>query len=350
MPITDQTLTTQYYQALLNKDANYIGIFFAAIKTTGIFCLPTCRARKPKYQNVLFYTTIKETLNAGFRPCKICQPTQNAYQMPAMVKNAIQLIQQHPKQKITDWQLKQHHIQPEKVRRYFKQHYGITFQAYHRMLRINTAYQELKQGNTITDTAFQSGYNSLSGFNYTYQKMTGKTPMQQLNLITMQRLTTPIGPMFVAASEQGICLLEFVDRPMFETELKDLQQKLKARVIIGENHYTQQTEQQLQEYFAGKRTEFTLPLHTPGTDFQQSVWQQLQTIPYGHTRSYKQQAIAINKPSAVRAVANANGANRLSIIIPCHRVIGSNGELTGYGGGLPRKKWLLDHEQKHLTK
>lgn len=266
-----------------------------------------------------------------------------------MVKNALQLIQQRPKQKITDWQLKQQNIQPETLRRWFKQHYGITFQAYHRMLRINTAYQELKQGHTITHTAFDNDYNSLSGFNYTYQKITGKTPMQQPNLITMQRLTTPLGPMFVAASEQGICLLEFVDRPMLETELKDLQQKLKARIIIGENNYTQQAQQQLQEYFTGHRTEFTLPLDAPGTDFQQTVWQQLQTIPYGHTRSYQQQATAIHKPSAVRAVANANGANRISIIIPCHRVIGSNGKLTGYGGGLPRKQWLLEHEQKYLT-
>jgi len=114
--------------------------------------------------------------------------------------------------------------------------------------------------------------------------------------------------------------------------------------LQGANEHFHLLKQQIDEYFEGKRTVFTVPLFTPGTDFQQSVWEVLQTIPYGSTRSYKQQAIAINKPEAVRAVANANGLNRISIIIPCHRVIGSDGNLTGYGGGLWRKKWLLEFE------
>ena len=152
--------------------------------------------------------------------------------------------------------------------------------------------------------------------------------------------------MFACAVEQGICLLEFTDRRMLETELKTLAKKLNAVIIQGANEHFDLLKQELEEYFEGKRKEFTVQLFTLGTDFQQSVWKKLQAIKYGDTRSYKQQAVSIGKPNAVRAVANANGMNRIAIIIPCHRVIGDDGNLTGYGGGLWRKKWLLDHEKR----
>ncbi len=135
---------------------------------------------------------------------------------------------------------------------------------------------------------------------------------------------------------------------MLETELKTLAKKLNASIIQGAHKHFDILKQELDEYFEGKRKEFTVPLFTPGTEFQQLVWKVLQTIPYGSTLSYKKQSIAVNKPNAVRAVANANGMNRISIIIPCHRVIGSDGNLTGYGGGLWRKKWLLDFEKRNL--
>jgi AraC family transcriptional regulator of adaptative response/methylated-DNA-[protein]-cysteine methyltransferase len=134
---------------------------------------------------------------------------------------------------------------------------------------------------------------------------------------------------------------------MLETEFKQLTKLFNATIIQGSNKHFDTLHQQLNEYFDGIRKEFSIPLITPGTEFQQAVWKELQTIPYGKTRSYKQQSIAIKKPEAVRAVASANGMNRIAIIIPCHRVIGSDGSLTGYGGGMWRKQWLLDHEQQH---
>jgi AraC family transcriptional regulator of adaptative response/methylated-DNA-[protein]-cysteine methyltransferase len=153
--------------------------------------------------------------------------------------------------------------------------------------------------------------------------------------------------MFAGATEQGICLLEFTDRRMLETELKSLAKLLNANILQGSNKHLELLKQQLDEYFEGKRKDFTVPLFTPGTEFQQSVWKILQTIPYATTRSYKKQAELLQRPKAVRAVANANGMNRISIIIPCHRVIGEDGSLTGYGGGLWRKKWLLDLEKQN---
>ncbi|MBU2705309.1 methylated-DNA--[protein]-cysteine S-methyltransferase [Zooshikella marina] len=350
MQVTDPETVATYYQALIDRNPRFVGIFFVGVKTTSICCIATCRARKPKRENVVFYTTFKEALDAGYRPCKVCKPTENANEAPSQVKQAISLVRNNPKRKVTDWQLKQHQISPEGVRRWFKKHYGMTFHTFQRMYRINNALEELKSGKTATTTAYEAGYNSLSGFGYTYKKIIGQSPKNnntmQNNVIVINRFTTPLGPMFVCATEQGVCLLEFVDRRMLETEFKDLQRLKKATIIAGENGYTQQAQREINEYFSGKRQTFDVKLDTPGTAFQQSVWQCLQTIPYGQTASYQQQAEKLNKPKAVRAVASANGHNRIAIIIPCHRVIGKDGKLVGYAGGLERKQWLLEHEQK----
>ncbi len=316
-------------------------------KTTSIFCIATCRARKPKFENVEFYSSFKEALAAGFRPCKICKPTENANQAPTEVVQAIEMVRNSPKQKITDYQLKQAGIGPELVRRWFNKHYGMTFQSYSRMLRINNAVIELKSGKGATDTAFDSGYESLSGFGYTYKKLVGKSPKQATNVIVIDRFTTPLGPMFVCANNEGVCLLEFVERRMLETEFRDLQRLLDAQIMAGENQHTKQAKEQIAQYFAGERQAFSVPLITPGTEFQQQVWQGLNLIAYGETASYAQQAQRIDNPKAVRAVARANGANRIAIIVPCHRVIGKDGSLTGYAGGLERKRWLLEHERAH---
>jgi AraC family transcriptional regulator of adaptative response/methylated-DNA-[protein]-cysteine methyltransferase len=146
--------------------------------------------------------------------------------------------------------------------------------------------------------------------------------------------------------EQGVCLLEFTDRPMLETQLRRLHRRLNATSLPGDSPFFAQLDQQLRAYFLGQRTEFDIPLVTPGTDFQQQVWSALRKIPFGITRSYAELAQGIGQPTAVRAVARANGDNRIAILIPCHRVIGADGKLTGYGGGLWRKQRLLDVERR----
>lgn len=348
MRVTDENTIDKYYSALIERDQGYVGIFYVGVKTTSIFCIATCRARKPKKENVEFFTTFKDALDNGYRPCKVCKPTENANEAPDFVQTAIDLVKANPKSKVTDQQLREIDISPETVRRWFNKHYGMTFQAYQRMYRINVAYQELKGGKKTTDTAFDAGYESLSGFGYTFKKLIGKSPKSAQNIILIDRLTTPIGPMFICATENGICLLEFVDRRMLETEFRDLQKRLNANIIAGENEHIIQAKKELAEYFEGSRKVFEVALETPGTDFQNAVWKCLHNIEYGKTISYQQQAQNISNPKAVRAVATANGCNRIAIIIPCHRVIGKNGKLTGYGGGLERKKWLLQHEYKHL--
>ena len=163
-------------------------------------------------------------------------------------------------------------------------------------------------------------------------------------------IDTPLGVMIAGSVEEGICMFEFNDRNTLESELNKLKKYLKQEISEGENDHIKNLRVQINEYFAGARKFFDIPLVTPGTEFQKKVWNELLNIPYGTTISYQQQAEALKNPLSVRAVANANGMNRISIIIPCHRVIGSNGSLTGYGGGLHRKKWLLDHEKNYSDK
>jgi AraC family transcriptional regulator, regulatory protein of adaptative response / methylated-DNA-[protein]-cysteine methyltransferase len=166
-------------------------------------------------------------------------------------------------------------------------------------------------------------------------------------MIKTTKIETPLGEMIAGATDEGVCLLEFHDRKILPKEYKDLKKLLDTTLEEGENKHLKSLRKQLKEYFEGKRKEFNIPLVIPGSEFQQAVWKELQNIQYGATRSYQEQAGALGSPESVRAVANANGLNRIAIVIPCHRVIGSDGSLTGYGGGLARKKWLIDHEKKY---
>jgi AraC family transcriptional regulator, regulatory protein of adaptative response / methylated-DNA-[protein]-cysteine methyltransferase len=337
------------YTALLEKDTTYEGIFFVGVKTTGIFCRPTCPARKPKKQNVEFYASTHEAILDGYRPCKKCHPLGQQGEYPAWLKPLMDEIEARPELKLKDNDLRDRGIDPARVRRWFKKHHGMTFQAYLRTLRISDAFGRIKYGEKVVDTAFESGYESLSGFTDSFKKATGFSPIKSSdkNIVVTTRILTPLGPMLAGACEDGICLLEFIDRRMLETQIQRLKKTLKAEFIPGSNPHFETLNQQIEEYFDGTRQEFSVPLVTAGTEFQERVWQVLQEIPYGATRAYKEQAQRIGNPKAVRAVARANGDNRIAIIIPCHRVIGSDGSLTGYGGGLWRKQYLLDLEESH---
>lgn len=337
------------YNALLRKDSEFEGQFFAAIKTTGIFCRPSCTARKPKLENVEFYFTVREALANGYRPCKVCKPLIMRGEIPQEIKKLFNELENDPSLKITDYGLVKRGIEPSKVRRWFLKNHNMTFQAYQRLFRINNAFNKIKNGEKVINAAYDNGYDSLSGFGHSFRKATEVNPAMSFtkNLLTYERFSTPIGPMMAIASGKGVCLLEFTDRRKLETELKQIRNHYKSNILPGKNKIIDELKFQLEEYFAGKRKKFSIPVEAPGSEFQKNVWKILMTIPYGETRSYKKQAELLGNPKAVRAVANANGANRISIIIPCHRVIGEDGKLTGYGGGLWRKNWLLNLEGKN---
>ena len=337
------------YQALLNKDSAFEGIFVVAVKTTGIFCRPTCHARKPKLENVEFFASAKEALDYGYRPCKLCKPMKKYGETPDWLEPLLQEIQHNPGIKMRDYELRERGIDPARIRRWFKKHHGMTFQAYLRALRINQAFGTIKHGETVSASAFDSGYESLSGFSKSFTETMGFAPGKSKtnHVITITRILTPLGPMMAGATEEGICLLEFTDRRMLETQIKRLKKHLGRELVPGKNKYFEPLSREINEYFEGKRKRFSVPLVVPGTDFQKQVWEELQTIPYGKTRSYEAQAQAIGNPKAIRAVARANGDNRIAIIIPCHRVIGKDGSMTGYGGKIWRKEYLLELERNN---
>lgn len=332
-------------KAFYERDLSYAGLFFVAVRTTGIFCRIGCPARAPKPENISFYETVKDALDAGYRACKICNPLMSVGDPPIAYRELLEILHRDPGRRIRDSELKRQGIAPEALRRWFKKTHGITFQAYQRYMKISKAVQDLKTGARVTDVAFES-YGSLSGFQESFKQTVGVSPKAAAgkSVILITRIATPLGLMMAGAIDEKLCLLEFCDRRMLASELDDLQTIHHSVLLTGHCSLFDEVKDQLDEYFSGIRKEFAVPLSIVGTPFQQLVWKALLTIPYGTTRSYLEQARIIQKPEAVRAVGRANGMNRIAIIIPCHRVIGEDGNLTGYGGGLERKQWLLSHE------
>lgn len=346
MKLTDEIM----FQASLNKNADFEGVYWMAVKTTGIFCRPTCTARKPKPENVEFFSTTKDALESGYRPCKICKPLENLNTTPAEIDELLKEISKKPDQKIKDADLVKKNLNPARIRRWFLKNHGVSFHEFQRQLLLNEAYKKIQDGESIIETAYNAGFESLSGFNDGFKKIFGNSPKNANNqdVINIKRLETPIGIMFAAATKEGICMLEFGDRKNLEDTLQLLSTSLNASIIIGENQHLEQLEKELKQYFEGYLQKFTVPLSPVGTEFQKSVWKILEKIPYGEIWSYKKQAEVLGDVKKVRAVANANGLNKISIVIPCHRVIGSNGKLTGYGGGVWRKQKLLELEKAFL--
>lgn len=343
MNLTDEIM----YQASLDKNPEFLGVFWMAVKTTGIFCLPTCTARKPKIENVEFFQSSKEALDKGFRPCKICKPLENSDSTPTEIQNLLKEISENPDLKLKDSDLVERNINPTRIRRWFLKNHGMTFHAFQNQLNLNKAFKKIQEGENIMETAYDSGFESLSGFNESFKKIFGNSPKNSKtqNIVDLKRIETPLGIMYAAATKDGICMLEFADRKSLETEFLDLAKTFNAKITIGENEHFNLLERELKLYFEGNLKKFLVPLSPVGTEFQKSVWEILRKIPFGEIWTYKKQAETLGDVKKVRAVANANGLNKISIIIPCHRVIGSNGTLTGYGGGIWRKQKLLEIEQ-----
>lgn len=341
----------EMYRAFLERDTRYDGIFFTAVRTTGIFCLPSCSAKKPRRENLEFYATAKDALAMGYRPCKRCRPMERPGRTPEPIRRLLAELERDPTRRYRDDDLRARGLDPAAVRRWFKRHHGMTFQAYQRALRLGCALGKLARGEPVTRTAFDSGYDSLSGFQEALRRITGRSPARSrdVTVVHLTRVTTPIGPMLLGATDRGVCLLEFTDRRMLETQLRRVARHLDCVFVPGANEHARRLEAELEAYFAGALRTFETPLDMFGTPFQRRVWGALLQIPYGETRSYADQARAIGEPNAVRAVARANGDNRIAIVIPCHRVIGSDGKLTGYGGGLWRKRYLLELERARTT-
>jgi AraC family transcriptional regulator of adaptative response/methylated-DNA-[protein]-cysteine methyltransferase len=344
--------TDEMYRALVERDASFEGLFFACVRTTGIFCRPTCHARKPKPENVEYAATIQEALHRGYRPCLLCEPMSAGAGAPNWLAPLLADMTSHRDQRVRDEDLRQRGLDPVQVRRTFKRQFGLTFQEYQRALRLGSAMKALHNGAPTIEVGLDAGFESDSGFREAFARVFGETPgrSRDKELLFATWIETPLGPMLAIASDRGLELLEFVDRRALETELRELRSEWDVAIVPGEHAVLSAAKAQMGDYFAGRRQTFDLPLNQRGSTFQLKAWHALCEIPYGETRSYADMARRVESPQAVRAIGRVNGQNRIAIVVPCHRVIRSDGSLCGYGGGRWRKQWLLDHEARGVRR
>ncbi|OGO94874.1 MAG: cysteine methyltransferase [Coxiella sp. RIFCSPHIGHO2_12_FULL_42_15] len=337
----------KYYRALISKNPKYEGIFYVGVKTTGVFCRPTCPARKPKFSHCEFFKTAKDALLASYRPCKRCQPLSNPNQVSELIQRLVKAIEENPEKRWKDSDFKNLSIDASTARRQFKKRFGMTFVEYARARRLGIAMKQIRGGEKVINAQVSSGYESGSGFRDAFYRIMGKPPSlgDHCNILKAAWLDTPLGPMIAITDEEALYLLEFIDRRGLELEVERLRKRTKSAIIPGNTELINTIEKELNLYFHGKLREFKTPLFLIGSSFQKRVWEALKKIPYGETRSYLDIAKVVGNDTAFRAVARANGANQIAIVIPCHRVINANGDLGGYGGGLSRKQWLLEQER-----
>lgn len=328
------------------RDASYDGVFCFGVRTTGIFCRPSCPSR-PKPEHLEFFRGAGEAVRAGYRPCKRCQPELAGGQPPEWVAQLMARAAAARGARISARDLRAIGIAPERVRRWFQQHHGMTFAAWCRGLRLSRAFSQIRTGAPVEEVMLGHGFESHSGFRSAFERAFGKAPgrAREGDCLRVALLETPLGPMLAAASDAALCQLEFADRRGLEASYAEMRRRFALPVLPGENAVLAQLRTELREYFAGARREFGVPLTLRGTVFQERVWRELQRVPFGRTASYEMIAQKLGAPSAVRAVARANGTNRIYVLIPCHRVIAKDGTLSGYGGGVWRKRALLELER-----
>jgi AraC family transcriptional regulator of adaptative response/methylated-DNA-[protein]-cysteine methyltransferase len=340
--LTEREMTAAWRK----RDVSYDGVFCFGVKTTGVFCRPSCPSQ-PKPHHLEFFRSAGDAVRAGYRPCKRCQPELANGEPPEWVAGLMAHAAESPDEKISARELRAMGVPPERARRWFQKHHGMTFAAWCRGLRLGRAFTQIRCGEPMDDVILGHGFESHSGFRTAFARTFGQAPGQARNgdCLRVALLDTPLGPMLAAASNESVCQLEFADRRGLERSYAEMRRRFSMPVLPGENAVMKQLRAQLQEYFRGERQSFTVPVTMRGTDFQQRVWNELQRIPFGETASYETIANRLSAPSAVRAVARGNATNRLYLLVPCHRVIAKDGTLSGYGGGVWRKRLLLELER-----
>ena len=343
------TASDPRWAAVVARDPEADGAFFYSVKTTGVYCRPSCGARTPKAENVEFHQATADAERAGFRPCKRCRPEQPplAEQHAALVTKLCRLIEnaeQIPKLE----ELAEHaKMSRYHVHRVFKGVTGLTPQAYgaaHRVKRVRT---ELERSDTVTEAIYEAGYNSNGRFYEQSSKVLGMTPTNYRagganTEIRFAIGESSLGSVLVAASERGVCAILLGDDP--DELARDLQDRFPRASLIGGDASFEQVVAKVVGLVEAPRLGLDLPLDVRGTAFQQRVWLALQDVPAGETVSYTEIAKRIGCPKAVRGVAQACGANALAVAIPCHRVVRIDGGLSGYRWGVERKRALLDRE------
>lgn len=333
------------HQAVTDRDPAWDGVFIVAITTTGVACRPTCPSRAARPEHRRFFPTLEAAVEAGFRACLRCRPELTST-TPAVWERAVALADQLAPNRPNDDTLRAHGLDPVQLRRVARRLHGMTFHAWLRTRRIATAQRRLHHGEELDQVILTSGYASHSGFRDAFAKVMGQAPGRGRvrEPIAMRTIDSPVGPLVTAAVDEGICLLEFADEARIARQAAGLGRWFPGPIVPGDHPHLETLARELDAYFQGRLVRFSVPTALRGTSFELQTWQALTAIPHGETRSYLDVARLIGNPGAVRAVGSANGRNRIAIVIPCHRVVNADGKLGGYGGGLWRKRRLLELE------
>ena len=330
------------WAAFERRDRSWDGRVIGAVTTTGIYCKPSCPARRPKREHVTFYASPEEARAAGYRACLRCRPDEVARD-EAAVGQAVKLIEAAEEPPRLDELARAVGYAPHHFQRLFTRSLGISPAAYARAIRAKRAERHLAANDRVTDSIYDSGYSSPSGFYADAKERLGMTPSAWRDggageTIRWTMFDSPLGPMFLAATSKGICRLTFDDSE------ESLRRRFPKATIVADCEGLRETAEAALAAIERPAEARELPIDVRGTAFQEKVWSELRRIPLGQTRSYAEIAAAIGQPGAVRAVGTANGDNPVAVLVPCHRVIRSDGSLGGYAGGLDRKRLLLDAE------
>lgn len=351
------------YRALIDRNADYDGQAYVGVATTGVFCRLTCPARKPKTENCTFYASVGECIEAGYRACKRCHPLKPMASADPAINQLLRALDERPDYRWSEVDIERMGLELSTIRRSFKRQFGMTFLEMARQRRLRDGFKTISDGGKVIEAQMDAQFASASAFRASFAQLLGRAPAslagnsaknlaKNLNcdpLLLADWVTTPLGDMISVSSRSELHLLEFVDRKVLKTELGRLEKSAKGKLGIGKTDPGEQIKTELNAFFTGQSADFATPLAFAGSDFAKEVWRELMCIPAGVTRSYSEIATRIGRPSAVRAVARANGANQIALVVPCHRVIGADGSLTGYGGGLWRKQKLIEIERQYKT-
>jgi AraC family transcriptional regulator of adaptative response/methylated-DNA-[protein]-cysteine methyltransferase len=330
------------WAAFMRRDRSWDGRIIGAVTTTRIYCKPSCPARRPKRENVKFFTSTEEARTAGYRACLRCKPDEVGRDREALTR-AIALIEQADEAPTLDQLASAVGYAPHHFQRLFKRDLGVSPAEYARGLRNRRGEAALESEVRVTDAVYEAGYSAPSSFYSDAKERLGMTPSAWRDggkgeTIRWTHFDSPIGQMLIAATSKGICRLTFGD------DEESLRRRFPKAKIVEEPGGLNALIDRALAAIERPAAAHDLPIDVAGTAFQEAVWRELRKIPAGETRSYAQIAAAIGQPGAVRAVGTANGDNHVAVLIPCHRVIRSDGTLGGYAGGLDKKRQLLAAE------
>jgi AraC family transcriptional regulator of adaptative response/methylated-DNA-[protein]-cysteine methyltransferase len=345
------------WSAVCARDVRQDGRFFYGVRTTGVYCRPSCAARRPLRKNVRFYDSPAAAEAAGLRACRRCRPLALVGDAPTVTKmrELCRFIEGHTDERLTLAALaRRAGLSSSHFQRSFKALVGVSPKAYADACRVAHFKRELRAGKSVTDATYEAGFGSSSRIYERVDTRLGMTPRQYRERgrgveISYAVTTTALGPMMLAATDRGLCFIQFgSSATALAAELRREYPNASITPMAEQQRATfEQWMRALSAHLSGGRVETGLPLDIRGTAFQTRVWRYLQRIPYGEVQSYAEVAAGIGAPKAARAVANACARNRLAIAIPCHRVIRGTGELGGYRWGLERKRALIDMERAH---